>query len=151
MDLLQQGYREQMAGNLDAALRLYQASLACYPTGEAHRYLGWAYSCMGNIDAAIAECKRAIDIDPGNGSPYNDIGSYLIHQGKHAEAMPWLERALAAERCEPRHYPYCNLGRVYRERGMLRKAIEQFEIALSIEPTYDYAREALAEVQAQLQ
>ena len=59
--------------------------------------------------------------------------------------------ALAAKRSAPRHYPHCNLGRVYRERGMLQKAIEEFEIALSIEPTYVYAREALAEVRAKLQ
>lgn len=149
-ELLQQGYREQLAGDLDAALRLYQASLACQPTAEGHTYLGWAYSCAGDLDAAIAECKKAIEVDPGYGSSYNDIGSYLIHQGRHTAAIPWLERALAAERCEPRHYPHCNLGRVYRESGMLRKAIEQFEIALAIEPTYQYAREALAEVRARL-
>jgi tetratricopeptide (TPR) repeat protein len=149
-ELIEQGYHEQLNGDVDAAIRLYQASLACFPTAEAHAYLGWGLSFLGKLDEAIEECKKAIAIDPEYGNPYNDIGSYLIHQGKHDEAMPWLEQALNAKRYEPRHYPHCNLGRVYVARGMLRKAIEEFEAALAIEPTYDYAREALEETQAKL-
>src|SRR5947207_12494621 len=137
-----------MSGNIDEAIRLYQASLAYHPTAEAHTFLGWTYSLQGRYDAAIAECKKAIEVDPEFGNPYNDIGSYLIHQGKIDDAIPWLDRALTAKRYEPRHYPHCNLGRVYQAKGMLQRAIEEFEKALAIEPNYDFAQRALAETKA---
>jgi tetratricopeptide (TPR) repeat protein len=150
IDFLEQAYREQMGGNLEEAIRLYQASLACQPTAEAHTFLGWTYSFLGRFDDAIEECKRAIAVDPEFGNPYNDIGSYLIHQGKLDAAIPWLERAVTARRYEPRHYPHCNLGRVYRAKGMLQRAIAEFEKALSIEPDYAFAQKELAEIRAQL-
>ncbi len=139
-----------MNGNLEEAVRLYHASLACCPTAEAHTFLGWTYSFLGRLDDAIAECKKAIVVDPNYGNPYNDIGSYLIKLEKFDEAIPWLERAVTASRYEPRHYPHCNLSRVYRAKGMLRKAIEELERALAIEPDYPYAREQLVEIRAQL-
>jgi Tfp pilus assembly protein PilF len=60
---------------------------------------------MGRIDDAIAECHRAIEIDPSFGNPYNDIGAYLIAKGELDEAVPWLEKAKTAPRYDPRHYP----------------------------------------------
>src|SRR5207253_8419965 len=42
------------------------------------------------------ECKKAIAVDPTFGNPYNDIGAYLIERGEHAQAIPWLEKAIAS-------------------------------------------------------
>lgn len=150
LELLQEAYREQMRGQLEQAVQLYTESLAAYPTAEAHTFLGWTYSFLERLDDTIEECKKAIAVDPDFGNPYNDIGSYLIKLGRPDEAIPWLERAVTAPRYEPRHYPHCNLGRVYRAKGMLNKAIEEFEKALRIEPEYPAARDALAEIRVQL-
>jgi tetratricopeptide (TPR) repeat protein len=150
IELLQQAYREQMRGNLDEAVELYGKSIAACPTAEAYTFLGWTYSFLNRFDDAIAECKKAITVDPDFGNPYNDIGSYLIKLGRLDEAIPWLERAVNARRYEPRHYPHCNLGRVYRAKGMLQKAIEEFEKALRIEPDYASAQQELAEIRSQL-
>jgi tetratricopeptide (TPR) repeat protein len=64
-----------------------------HPTAEAHTFLGWTYHFQGRLDDAIAECKRAIEIDPEFGNPYNDIGAYLIELKRFDGAIPWLERA----------------------------------------------------------
>ena len=40
---------------------------------------------------------------------------------------------------------------MYQAKGMFKKAIEEFEKALAIEPDYPYAQKALAELRAQLQ
>lgn len=124
----------QMAGDLDESIRLYRESIAVCPTADAHTYLGWAYSFQGRIDDAIAECEIAIKLDPEFGNPYNDIGVYLMQQEKFDEAIPWLERAKAAKRYEPRHFPYLNLGRVYAAKGMMIKAQEEFREALRLHP-----------------
>jgi Tfp pilus assembly protein PilF len=141
--LLQQAYQAQMQGDYDHAIELYTESLDIFPTAEAHTFLGWTYHFQGKVDKAIAECKRAIEVDPEFGNPYNDIGSYLIALGRFDEAIPWLERAIAAPRYDPRHYPYFNLGRVYHAKGMLTRARECFQEALRIEPEYALAQQAI--------
>ncbi len=126
---LQEALREQMARRYEAAVALYKESLAICPTAEAHTFLGWAYSFLGRLDEAILECRRAISVDPDFGNPYNDIGSYLMMQGRMQEAIAWLERAKTARRYEPKHYPYLNLGRLYTALGRFEEARREFSQA----------------------
>src|SRR5256886_3349878 len=143
-EILQDGCQAEMEGDYDRAIELYQSWLALPPTAEAHTFLGWTYHFLGRIDEAIAECKRAIEIDPDFGNPYNDIGAYLIEQNHFDEAIPWLERATEARRYEPRHFPHYNLGRAYLGKELFSNAIRCFQEALEIEPRYSLARQALA-------
>jgi Tfp pilus assembly protein PilF len=142
----QEAFQAQMQGDFDRAVELYLGSLALYPTAEAYTFLGWTYHFQGKIEEAIAECKRAIEVDPDFGNPYNDIGVYLIDLGRNDEAIPWLEQAIVAKRYEPRHFPYYNLGRVYLSKGMINRARDLFQQSLAIEPRYTLARQALESV-----
>jgi Tfp pilus assembly protein PilF len=151
MDLFQQAYVLQMQGELDMAVELYRKSIELYPTAEAYTFLGWTYSFQGKIDDAIEQCKNAILIDPTFGNPYNDIGAYLIGQGKLDEAVPWLEKAIASKRYEAYHYPWYNLGRVYVAKEMFTRARECFEQALRIEPRYRLAEDALRQLRSLVQ
>jgi len=135
--LLKAGYEKQMAGNLQAAIQLYKASIAEHPTAEAHTFLGWTYSFLGRYDDAIEECKSAIRVDPEFGNPYNDIGSYLVHLDRLEEAIPWLEKAKHAPRYEPRHFPYINLGRIYLKLGRAQEAAREFEQAAFFQSTLE--------------
>jgi len=139
----ERGYEEQMAGRIDAAIESYRRSIAIHPSAEAHTFLGWALSHQGRHEDAIAECRRAIAVDPTFGNPYNDIGAYLIELGREDEAVPWLERAKAAPRYEPRHFPYFNLARIYVRRHKVHEAIRELEGAIAIEPRYTAARREL--------
>ncbi|HYK87789.1 MAG TPA: tetratricopeptide repeat protein [Acidobacteriota bacterium] len=142
-NLFQQAYEQQMEGELDEAIALYQRSIEAYPTAEAHTFLGWAYSFMGRLDEAISECKKAIQIDPDFGNPYNDIGAYLLEKSLHAEAIPWLLQASQAKRYENYHFAHFNLGRAYIALEQFNKAREEFETALRLKPEYEMAQEAL--------
>ena len=124
--LLQEALREQMAQRYEEAARLYLQSIAECPTAEAHTYLGWTYSFQGRLDEAIQECHQAIRVDPSFGNPYNDIGSYLMKQGRLEDAIEWLEKAKVAPRYEPRHYPYLNLARLYMALGRYEDASREF-------------------------
>ena len=64
IELFQDAYRHQMKGELNEAAELYRQSIETFPTAEAYPFLGWTDSSMGDYDAAIAECRRAIEIDP---------------------------------------------------------------------------------------
>ena len=111
-ELWQEAYRHQMNGELERAIDGYRRSLALHPTAEAHTFLGWTLSFQGKIEEATRECLRAIEVDPDFGNPYNDIGVYLMSQGELDRAIPWLEKAKAARRYEPRQFPFMNLGQI---------------------------------------
>jgi tetratricopeptide (TPR) repeat protein len=150
-ELLRKAYQLQMQGHLELAVELYKKSIQILPTAEAHTFLGWTYRFQGNLDDAIAECKKAIAVDPGFGNPYNDIGAYLIEQGKPEEAISWLEQATTSARYESYHFPWTNLGRAYESLLLYRRAIECLEHALDIEPEYKPASEALHRIRRLIQ
>lgn len=145
-----EGFEHHQSGDIEAAIECYLKSLEAAPSAEAHTFLGWAYSHQENLEAAIEECFKAIDVDPSFGNPYNDIGAYYIQLQRYEEAIPWLERAMEAERYESYHFPHLNLGRVYIKKGMFHEAIREFEKALEIEPLYHQARVELAKLRAML-
>ncbi len=136
---------------VETAMRHHKESISIHPTADAHTYLGWAYSFLGRLNEAIAQCEIAISLDPEFGNPYNDIGVYLMQQDRLDDAIPWLERAKVAKRYEPRHFPYINLGRIYLAKGMIQKAIEEFRGALSINPDDQELRQLVEELQTKLQ
>jgi tetratricopeptide (TPR) repeat protein len=104
LKLFERAYECQRRGALEDAVRLYQASLAEHRTAEAHTFLGWAYALQRRFDEAIAECKRAIDVED--------------------DAIPWFERALEAPRYEARYFPFLNLARIHEGRGAVTEALE---------------------------
>jgi Tfp pilus assembly protein PilF len=140
MALWREGTARLLRGELDEAIALFTLSLEATPTAEGYTFRGWAYSFQGRLDDAIEECRKAIATDPGFGNPYNDIGCYLVEQGKGEEAIPWFERAKAAPRYEPRHFPYLNLGRLRASRGEVVEALAEFEGALAESPDDPIAR-----------
>ena len=142
-EFFRRAYDAQMAGELDAAIDLYKKSIELGPTAEAHTFLGWTYSFQRRYREAIAECKRAIEVDPGFGNPYNDIGAYLIELGRWEEAVPWFEKAIEAARYDPRHFPHFNLARVYIQTYEYGKAVEHLRRALELEPKYGSAQREL--------
>ncbi len=139
----QQAYERQMKGELEEAVDLYKKSIESHPTAEAHTFLGWTYSFMGRLDEAIEECHHAIKVDPDFGNPYNDIGAYLIEQGKFDEAIPWFEQAMQAKRYESPAFPHLNLGRVYERKGRWDEALACYKQALTLNPNYALAKKAL--------
>ena len=148
--LWRDAYRQQMAGDLDGAIQTYRRSIAVWPTAEAHTFLGWTYSFQGRLEEATAECLRAIEVDPDFGNPYNDIGVYLIQQDKLDEAIPWLERAKAAPRYEPRQFPHMNLARIYIKRNRWWDALRELETAQTLAPTDQQLARTLHSVRAKL-
>lgn len=148
LELFQKAYDLQMKGKLEEAVEHYQKSIELYPTPEAHTFLGWTYSFQGKHDDAILECKKAIELDPDYGNPYNDIGAYLIEKGRLDDAIPWLQKATQAKRYESYCYPYYNLGRVYEQKGNWARAFESYQNAVKENADYTLAERAINRLKA---
>lgn len=78
---------------------------------------------------------------PGIRKPYNDIGARLIEQGRPDEAVPWLQKAMTAKRCES--YSYFNIGRIRERKGEWFGAVEAYRRALAEYPSDALAAQAL--------
>ncbi len=146
LQICDEAHALHLNGETAKAIPIYAKSIRLCPTAEAHCNLGWAYSAHDRFDLAIKECVKSIGIDPDYGNPYNDIGSYLVSQGKFEEAVVWFERAKRARNYDSKHYPYMNLGRVYMARGWALRAIQEFEKALVLRPGEPSCVEALAKL-----
>lgn len=136
-------YHAQLRRDYNKAIEKYQQSIEIYPTAEAHTFLGWTYSFLGELETAIEECQRAIEVDPDFGNPYNDIGAYLIAKGEYGDAVPYLEQALGAKRYRAYHFAHFNLGRACEYQGDLFNAFRHYKKALETEPRYVVAHKAL--------
>lgn len=139
----QLAFARHRQGDLDEAIELYERSIDCRPTAEAYTFKGWAYSHKGDLERAIRECLKAIQVDPDFGNPYNDIGAYLMQEERYEEALPWLDKAKRAKRYECYHYAYLNTGRIYLARHRFKEAEAEFERALELEPGYTLAKQYL--------
>lgn len=128
--LWRRAHEYQMQHDFDEAVRLYKFSIEVYPTAEAHTFLGWTYSWMERAEDAIQECLNAILVDPSFGNPYNDIGSYLIQLDRQDEAIPWLRKAMVAERYECYFYPHQNLARIFENKARWEDAIHEYRAAI---------------------
>jgi Tfp pilus assembly protein PilF len=149
--LFRAAFAAQQGGDLERAIELYTASIADEPSAEAYTYRGWAYSFQKRYDDAIADCMKAIECDPTVGNAYNDLGAYLIEQGKLDAAVPWLQKALAAPNYDARAYPHFNLGRIWASKGLLRRATESYQRAVQERPDFEAAKKALDELELMIQ
>lgn len=149
-EYLNKAYTLQMKGQFEEAIINYKKSIDLYPTTEAHTFLGWTYSFLGDMDKAIDECKNAIAIDPDFGNPYNDIGAYLIQKGQPDEAITWLELALKAKRYDSPHFAHLNIGRVLEAKGLWFEALEEFRAAKELAPDYMLAKQYFNKLQGLL-
>ena len=138
-----EGYMLHTLGRFQEAAAAFRNSIDAQPTAEGHTFLGWSLAAQGHLREAIGECKKAIEINPHYGNPYNDIGSYLLQLSRPEEAITWLEQATRAPSYCCYHYAHFNLGRALMMLEQVEPAKRALERALEIRPGYPPAIAAL--------
>jgi tetratricopeptide (TPR) repeat protein len=140
------GQARYEVGNIDDAEAYYEMAIALYPTAESCTYLGITFAARGRWDEAIEQCRHAIELDPALGNPYNDIGVYLIEQDRLEDALPYLEKAIAAPTYDCRNYPHYHRGRILERQCRFTEARDAYKAAFEIAPDWNPARVALHRV-----
>jgi len=84
-------------GKLGEAESHYRKALPGRPTAEAHNGLGYVLAREDRTDDALAEFRKAIEIDPKFAPAYNNLADTLVKQGKLEEAEPYYQRSLEAK------------------------------------------------------
>ena len=97
-----------------------------------HGNLGKAYTDKGMIDEALAEFKKAIEIDSSSGQAHYNLGNCYYGMGKVDDAITQYGLSIKANR----NYvlAYNNLGIAYFSKGLYEKGVRACKKAIKINP-----------------
>jgi len=113
------------------------------PAAESYRLFDIALDLTdkGQIEAAIAEWQKVLDLDPGNAKAHSNLGVALMRQGKLDEGITHFQRAVDIN---PEYGDgHNNLALGLLRRGRLDDALPHFQRALEVNPDYAKNYEAL--------
>jgi tetratricopeptide (TPR) repeat protein len=130
------GVTAEQAGLYDKAADLLRKSIALDPANaaEAYNYLGymWADHNM-HLDEAEEMIKRALEIDPDNGSYLDSLGWVEFRQGKFDQALADLLRASKSlDREDPIVFEH--IGDTYFKLHRVPEALESWQKAFALDP-----------------
>jgi TolB-like protein/Tfp pilus assembly protein PilF len=115
--------------DLAASLREYQRAAELKPNdATAHHWLGNdALSALGRFDEAIAEVKRAVELDPLSPVINTDLGTSFYYAHRYDESARQLRKTLEID--PTFFYAHFNLGIALQAKGDLSGAIAEYEKA----------------------
>ena len=99
-----------------------------------HLFKGAAYDSKGMFDEAIAECKKAIAINPNYAEAHTNLGLAYYNKGMWDEAIAECKKAIAINPNSAEAHN--NLGLAYYNKGMRDEAIAECKKAIAINPNY---------------
>jgi adenylate cyclase len=118
--------------NFGKAIELAKKAVALDNIG-GYAMLGWLYSLTGQDDKAIAECKKAVELDPNSASYRAWYGAVLNKAGRYELAVQELEQAV---RRDPMAGTWVLrfLGSAYSSTGRHEEAIATLKKAIQKAP-----------------
>jgi len=132
-------------GQPEKALSLLESALQLDPPVQdipsICSYLGVAHKEMGSWEKALEVLKLGETYDSERTDIYNLMGFCHFKLKQHEQAIENFARVLDLNPGSA--IDYANIGSNYREMGDKEKAIYFYEVALSIDPSIEFARENL--------
>ncbi len=122
---------------------LWRHTLDCTSrNAAAHDGLGLVLASYGRVDEAIAQYRKALEIEPGYAVAHTNLGLALARRGQVDAAIAQYQEAVRLKPglADARN----NLGAALAGRGELNAAIAQYGKALEINPDYPEAHNNLA-------
>jgi len=121
------------AGDLEAALELYEQLLAAGPgQAEVLHLAGLARHGLGDYPGAVAALELAIAADDGKSAYHSNLAIVLHAQGRLEAAVAALDRAVALEPANPENL--ANRGVLLQALGRLEEAEASLRQALTVRP-----------------
>ena len=102
----------------------------------AQNNLGLVLFERGNVDEAVAQYQKSLQIKPNHPEAQNNLGNALFRKGRVDEAIAHYQKALEIK---PRDAVFqCNLGNALFRKGRVDEAIAHYQEALEINPDDAY-------------
>jgi len=149
--LLHQGHEAIYLKKYSEALDRFSKAMNYKETAEIINLIGWSHSLLGQVAEAKQCCLKAIEKDPSYGPPYNDLGTYLLGEGKFEEALKWFHLAKKSLNYQNREFPYINSGRAYMANREYEKALEEFSVALTLAPFHEELHQTIEKLKKSIE
>ncbi|EPE97001.1 hypothetical protein RGCCGE502_17225 [Rhizobium grahamii CCGE 502] len=91
----------------------------------------------GNLDAALVDLNKAIEIAPGSAMAWNDLGLLQNARGASREAEAALKKAVELDPDDP--ISHANLAILYLDQSRMKEAKREIDLALAVDPAFDVA------------
>lgn len=135
-------------GFLDEAEGFYDNAIGLNPPDEErasiYTYLGLCRKQKEQYSAALDALRLADTIDPERTDTLNLMGFCHFKLKNHEAAIDCFKRIIALNPSSA--IDYANLAVNYRAMGETSKAVENYQLALSLDPDIDFAREHLVQM-----
>jgi TolB-like protein/Tfp pilus assembly protein PilF len=118
--------------NFAESIREYERAIQLNPNyATAHHWLSnGPLLALGQFDRAIAEGKRAVDLDPLSLVINDSLGEAYFDARRYDEAIAQLRRTIEMD---PRFYlAHWDLGQVWQLKGQLNEAIAEYRKAVEL-------------------
>jgi len=138
----------------DNAIAAYQAALKVRPNHMLSLSgIGWMQSLKGDYDAAISTQRKVLKTAKGDAMmesiARSRLATTLADQGNKAEAEKEFEKCMTLKPQSP--LMMMEYGRYLEKNGKKDQAKTLFKQALTIQPTFKPAKEALAKLETETQ
>jgi tetratricopeptide (TPR) repeat protein len=121
-------------GDPDEAVKFTERATLLDPkSAAAYSNLGVALDARGEYARAESAYRHSLDIDPDNATTLLNLGTNLIAQNKGTEAVEILERVIKMQETPLHRKRY---GDALAKAGRYADAIQQYELALKLNPKY---------------
>jgi Flp pilus assembly protein TadD len=104
--------------------------------GALEDYCFWSAVAKTDLDGALADCDKAIQINPKDGTAYYEKGVFLYQQGQYQDAESNLDSAL---KLEPQNADACFMrGRAKSKLGDQAGADADIAAAIKLAPNVQF-------------
>jgi serine/threonine protein kinase/TolB-like protein/Tfp pilus assembly protein PilF len=110
----------------------YQRAIELNPGyASAHHWYGWYLALVGRLDEAIAQIKKADELDPLSLEINSDLGLSFFFAGQYERALEQFQKALEEE---PQSiWTRFFLGWSFGQMGQLEKAVAEYKKARQLD------------------
>jgi adenylate cyclase len=128
------GMSQSPGDSLKRCIELLQKAVALNEaSGEAHATLGYWFVMARHYDRAVAECEKAMVLEPNSDRVLHACAATLTFAGKGEEAIPLFREALRLNPRPPNLY-YRHFAIALRDSGRYDEAIELMKKAVERVP-----------------
>lgn len=141
------GHGFENAGDTLQAMEWYGRALELGAGSEAASircHLGVCLRKMGDVEGAVSQLQRALNINPGLKEIHNQLGFCYYTTGDYYKAIECFEAAIEIDPGSA--VDYANIGSNLRKLGMYGPALKWYGMALELDPGLEWAAEHAEEI-----
>ncbi len=133
--LIDAAYAAFIERDSEKVLQLFLELTRKYPKEkQGHYWLGFYYDQRDEVEKAMEEYNKVLELDPDYGFALNQIAYAYIKLGNFEKAIEYLRRYSSVSPGDPN--PIDSMAELYFRMGRIDEALEKYKEALEVKPDF---------------